>query len=125
MYVEQLIAQMNMHTQHRGINMRTDAYVMTAHTKSAGDMLEIETIRKSVISINKINKQKEKTNQRRFEYGYSKTPPQKLPRYRVTLHGRGPRTKHSIYDGRGFRGYDRELPLKYAEKIDVYIHERS
>ena len=32
---------------------------------------------------------------------------------------------HSILDGKGFRGYDRELPLKYAEKIDVYIHERS
>lgn len=114
-----------MHIQHRGINMRTDAYVMTAHTKSAGDMLEIETIRKSVISINKINKRKEKMNQYRFEHGYSKNQPQKLPRYRVTLHGRGPRTRQSILDGKGFRGYDRELPLKYAERIDVYIHERS
>ena len=42
------------------MSKRTDAYVMTAHTKSAGDMLEIETIRKSVISINKINKRKKK-----------------------------------------------------------------
>ncbi len=115
----------NIHVTQWGINMRTDAYVMTAHTKSAGDMLEIETIRKSVISINKLNKRKEKMNQYRFEHGYSKTPPQKLPRYRVTLHGRGPRTKYSILDDKGFRGYDRELPLKYAERIDVYIHERS
>lgn len=105
--------------------MRTDAYVMTAHTECAGDMLEIETVRKSVISINRINKQKEKMAQYRFENGYSKFPPQKLPRYRVTLHGRGPRTRQSILDGKGFRGYDRELPLKYAERIDVYIHERS
>ena len=117
---------MNMHTQHRGINMRTDAYVMTAHTKSAGDMLEIETVRKSVISINKINKRKEYWANRRLEAGYKvKQSELKLPRYRVTLHGRGPRTKQSILDGKGFRGYDRELPLKYAEKIDVYIHERS
>ena len=36
--------------------MRTDAYVMTANTECAGDMLEIETVRKSVISINRINK---------------------------------------------------------------------
>ena len=114
-----------MHTQHRGINMRTDAYVMTAHTECAGDMLEIETVRKSVISINKINKQKERMAQRRYELGLTENFPQKLPRYRVTLHGRGPRVKHSILDGKGFRGYDRELPLKYAEKIDVYIHERS
>lgn len=105
--------------------MRTDAYVMTAHTKCAGDMLEIETIRKSVISINKINKRKEKTIQYRFDHGYSAIPPHNLPRYRVTLHGRGPRTRQSILDGKGFRGYDRELPLKHAERIDVYIHERS
>ena len=35
---------------------RTDSYVMTAYTDSAGDMLEIETIRKTISSINKINK---------------------------------------------------------------------
>jgi|TARA_Y100000114_G_scaffold72937_1_gene66821 hypothetical protein len=107
------------------MSKRTDAYVMTAHTKSAGDMLEIETIRKSVISINKINKRKEKIAEYRYNTGWSDTPPQSLPRYRVTLHGRGPRTRQSILDGKGFRGYDRELPLKYAERIDVYIHERS
>lgn len=93
--------------------MRTDAYVMTAHTECAGDMLEIETVRKAVKSINKLNKLKERWSLH------------SLPRYRVTLHGRGPRTRQSILDGKGFRGYDRELPLKYAERIDVYIHERS
>ena len=71
------------------------------------------------------NKRKEKMAEYRYNSGWSDTPPQALPRYRVTLHGRGPRVKHSILDGKGFRGYDRELPLKYAEKIDVYIHERS
>ena len=125
MYAEQLIVKPNTHVTQWGINMRTDAYIMTAHTKSAGDMLEIETIRKSVKSINKLNKRKEKIMKNRFEYGYSKNPPLQLPRYRVTLHGRGPRTKYSILDDKGFRGYDRELPLKYAERIDVYIHERS
>ena len=35
--------------------MRTDAYIMTAHTECAGEMLEIETVRKAVKSINKLN----------------------------------------------------------------------
>ena len=34
---------------------RTDSYVMTAYTDSAGDMLEIETVRNTVKSINKQN----------------------------------------------------------------------
>ena len=93
--------------------MRTDAYIMTAFTECAGSMLEIETIRTAVKSINKLNKLKERWSSH------------SLPRYRVTLHGRGPRTRQSILDGKGFRGYDRELPLKHAERIDVYIHERS
>ena len=104
--------------------MRTDAYVFTAHTACATDMLEIATIRKTVNRINKINKQKEKNAEYMYNNGLTEMEPQSLPRYRTTLHGRGPRTKWSILDDKGFRGYDRELPLKYAERIDVYIHER-
>lgn len=92
--------------------MRTDAYIMTAHTECAGSMLEIETVRKAVKSINKLNKLKER---------WSHTT---LPRYRVTLHGRGPRKEFAESLGKHPRAFDRELPLKFAETIDVYIHER-
>ena len=33
--------------------MRTDSYIMTAHTGSAGDMLELENLRKAIKIINK------------------------------------------------------------------------
>jgi len=99
--------------------MRTDAYVFTAHTACATDMLEIETIRKTVNRINKINKQKEKWLNR---YGYPIK--QKLPRYRTTLHARGPRAEYARALGKHPRAFDRELPMKFAERIDVYIHER-
>ena len=93
--------------------MRTDAYIMTAYTESAGDMLEIETVRKAVKSINKLNKLKERWSSN------------SLPRYRVTLHARGPRAENAKALGRHPRAFDRELPMKFAERIDVYIHERS
>ena len=92
--------------------MRTDAYIMTAYTESAGDMLEIETVRKAVKSINKLNKLKERWSSN------------SLPRYRVTLHARGPRAEYAKASGMHPRAFDRELPMKFAERIDVYIHER-
>lgn len=114
-----------MHIQHRGINMkRSDSYIMTADVKCAGDMLEIETIRKTISSINKINKRNEQIEEYRYNTGWSDLPARKYPRYRVKLQGRGPRTKPSILDGRGFRGYDQSLPLRHAERLDVYVHER-
>jgi hypothetical protein len=105
-------------------NMRTDAYIMTAFTECAGSMLEIENIKTAVKSINKLNKLKERYAKSSFENGYSVKTPQKLPRYRVTLHGRGPRAEFAKSLGRHSRAFDRELPLKFAERIDVYIHER-
>ena len=104
--------------------MRTDAYVMTAYTECAGSMLEIETVRNAVKSINKVNKLKERYAQSAFDNGYTVKIPQKLPRYRVTLHGRGPRKEFAKSLGKHPRAFDRELPLKFAERIDVYIHER-
>ena len=92
-------------------------YVFTAHTQSAGDMLELETIRKAVKIINRKQKRLERS------YGYPDRI-NKLPRYYVKCQGRGPRTKPSILDGRGFRGYDQSLPLRHATHMDVYIYER-
>ena len=91
-------------------------YVMTAHTGSAGDMLELESVRKAVKVINKENKWQEEFYPHRY-HGM------KLPRYRVKCQGRGPRTKYAIADGKHPRAYDQSIPLSRAEKLDVYIYQ--
>jgi len=78
-------------------------YIMTAHAECAGDMLELENIRKVVKIMNKSNPYK---------------------KFYVKCQGRGPRTNPSILDGRGFRGYDSFLPLRHATHMDVYIYEK-
>jgi len=88
-------------------------FVTTVHTASAGDMLELETIRKVVKVINKENKFSEKYAN---ASGY-------LPRYRVKCQGRGPRTKHARAAGLHPRAYDRSIPLSLAERMDVYIYQ--
>jgi len=95
----------------------SNSYVMTAHTASAGDMLEVETIRKTVKLINKENKRLEE----RLLYG-SSNQIAKYPRYRVKLQGRGPRTSAAISAGRHPRAYDQSLPLPAAERMDVYVY---
>lgn len=99
-------------------------YVKTVHTKCAGDMLELETIRKVVKAINGENRHTEKWTNYRFENGYSVTQPTKLPRYYVKCQGRGPRTKYARAEGRHPRAYDRSIPLSIAEKMDVYVYQR-
>lgn len=91
----------------------SENYVMTAHTGSAGDMLELETIRKVVKVINKENKSSEKYAN---ASGY-------LPRYRVKCQGRGPRTSAAISDGKHPRAYDQSLPLSKATRMDVYVYK--
>lgn len=101
----------------------SDSYVMTAHTASAGDMLELETVRKTIKSINKMAKENDRINQYRFDNGWSSTIPSKSPRYRVKCQGRGPRTKFAIALGRNPRAFDQSLPLKFAERMDVYVYQ--
>ena len=95
----------------------SDSFVMTVHTGSAGDMLELETVRKVVKTINAKNKDAEAS------YGYPHRI-SKLPRYYVKCQGRGPRVKHAIAQGSYRRRYDQSLPLKFAEKMDVYVYQR-
>ena len=99
-------------------------YIKTLHTKCAGDMLELETIRNVVKVINQENSYKESLTQYRFDNGYSVTQPTKLPRYYVKCQGRGPRTKYARAEGRHPRAYDRSIPLSIAEKMDVYVYQR-
>ena len=95
----------------------SDSYVMTAHVESAGDMLELETVRKAVKIVNREQKRLERS------YGYPDRI-NKLPRYYVKCQGRGPRTINARADGRRDRGYDMSLPLRHATHMDVYIYER-
>lgn len=101
----------------------SDSYVMTAHTASAGDMLELETVRKTIKSINKMAKENDRINQYRFDNGWSSTIPSKSPRYRVKCQGRGPRTEFAIALGKNPRAFDQSLPLKFAERMDVYVYQ--
>ena len=99
-------------------------YIKTLHSKCAGDMLELQTIRNVVKAINGENCQTEKWSKYRFENGYSVVQPTKLPRYYVKCQGRGPRTKYARAEGRHPRAYDRSIPLSIAEKMDVYVYTR-
>ena len=96
---------------------RTDSYVFTAHTASAGDMLEIETIRKTVKAINKQSK-----NAERWHNNHPMTDDLvTFPRYRVSLKGRYGRNNPNYCSWRANRG---QVPLEHAERVDVYIHRR-
>jgi hypothetical protein len=41
---------------------------------------------------------------------------------RITIRGRGARTKHAVADGKRPRNYDQDLPLRHAEWFAVYVH---
>ena len=96
---------------------RSDAYVGTYYTESAGDMLEISKIRDVVKIINKENK--------KAEYRHNNHPMSddivSMPRYRVSLKGRYGRNNPNYCSWRGNRG---QVPLEHAERVDVYIHRR-
>ena len=83
------------------------SFIGTFYFDDADDMNQLENVRKMVSNMNKDLKVAGK------DY-----------KFYVKCQGRGPRTKPSILDGRGFRGYDQSLPLRHATHMDVYIYER-
>ena len=97
---------------------RSDAYVMTAYTACAGDMLEIDTIRNVVKSINKQNRIAEKRHNNHPMNNDLAT----FPQYRVSLKGRYGRNNPNYCSHRGNNG---SVPLEHAERVDVYIHRRN
>lgn len=101
----------------------SDSYVMTAHTGSAGDMLELQTVRNTIKAINKMAKETDRINRYRFNSGWTSDLPSHSPRYRVKCQGRGPRTSAAISAGRHPRAYDQSLPLPAAERMDVYVYK--
>ena len=104
--------------------MRTSTnYVGTFYTKSAGDMFEIETIRKAIKAVN-ANVRQKYTWSKRYAELTDTAEPGSPTQYRVCLKARGPRTKHARADGRHARAYDQSLPLRHADRVDVYVYER-
>ena len=95
-------------------------YVFTAHTKSAADMIELANLRKSISIVN--------AELRRFKYGSRQKKDgygsQSYSQFYVKCQGRGARTKHAIADGKSPRRYDQFLPLRHAERMDVYVYQR-
>jgi hypothetical protein len=86
-------------------------YLKTLHVECAGDMLELQSIRNIIKMINKKAKQSSNGNP--------------YTRNIVRVKPRGARTKHAIADGRHPRAYDQSLPIRHAERLDVYIAQES
>ena len=103
--------------------MRTNSFIFTADVNSATDMQQIEMLRNSIKAVNKMAKETDRINDYRYQHGYD-TDCTIAPKYRVSLMPRGPRRVAAIADGRSPRAYDSCLPIRHAETIDVYIHER-
>ena len=105
-----------------GINMRhSNNLVMTAHTAAAGDMLELQTVRKAVSIMNAELRRARST----FVDGcVVTTKPSDAKQFYVKCQARGPRTANAVNDGKHPRAYDQSLPLRHAKKLDVYIYER-
>lgn len=97
----------------------SESYIFTAHTGSAGDMLELETVRKAIkIVNNELKRFKYGTRQKKDGYGS-----QYYSQFRVKCQARGPRTRAALADGRNPRAYDQSLPIRHAERLDVYIYQ--
>ena len=103
---------------------RSSSYVMTEHTECAGDMLEIETIRKTVKAINASARAGYKNRKQYLEWIGSDVEPESPTQYYVKCQARGPRTSVAKSLGRHPRAFDQSLPLKFAEKMDVYVYQR-
>ena len=86
-----------------GSIMRVETYLMTIDPMCAGQMLELENIRKSL------------------DIAGCGRP----TKFGLHLRGRGPRKEAAIKDGKGPRGYDMYLPLRHATRIDVYVRARG
>lgn len=95
-------------------------YVFTAHTESAADMIELANLRKSISIVN--------AELRRFKYGSRQKKDgygsQSYSQFYVKCQGRGARTSAALADGKRARQYDQSLPLRHAERMDVYVYQR-
>ena len=89
--------------------MRTSkSYITTLDPMSAYDMEMLSNMRGMIKTINK-------------------NPAAPNTKYYVKLHGRGSRVEATWKSGNpsNYVRYCRELPLRFAERIDVYIYRRK
>ena len=99
---------------------RTSNYIFTADPKSCVDMLQIETVKKTVRAMNAAARQAHVYA--RAIAAYRCEPMPKAPTMkRVRVMGRGPRVQASLSDYGRRRAYDSYLPQRYATSFDVYI----
>jgi len=96
----------------------SQSFIGSYWTESAGDMLEVKKIREVIKAVNREAKWAEASP-------WKNKAGVKFPRYRVKLQGRGPRKEAAVKDGKHWNAYDQSLPLKHAERVDLYIYERS
>lgn len=81
---------------------RSKSFVVTIDPMSASDMEKLAVVKRTV-SIG---------NRRTFR------------KFQVRLMPRGPRRIHAIAEGKRKWSYDSYLPLRFAQRIDVYVYER-
>ena len=100
---------------------RTEAYVMTADVNSVGDMAQIEIVRKTVATSNKIARTAHKHACR---YAMFKGEPEpKAPMlYRVSLKARLGKN-NPAYEAKYKQQWIKAIKLEDAARIDVYVHE--
>ena len=97
---------------------RTDSYIFTADPLSVNDMQQIEIVRKTVATSNKLARRQ------------AKWTGEKPVIYRVTLKGRiGKNNPHAhIYRNKttywGRKGDYQSIKLEHAQRIDVYVQRR-
>ena len=101
---------------------RTDSYIMTADVNSVVDMAQIEIVRKTVATANKLAMARYKHACDRA-WAYNDEMPKKPILHRVCLKARlGKGNPAALkYKGR----YHFHVKLEDAQRIDVYVHERS
>ena len=80
--------------------MRVETYLMTIDPMCAGQMLELENIRKSL------------------DIAGCGRP----TKFGLHLRGRGPRKEAGLKDGKNYPSY---LPLRQATRIDEYVRARG
>lgn len=101
---------------------RTTSYVMTADVKSTYDMQQIELVRKTVATSNRLAKQRHAYACRRALF-HGEPMPKAPVMYRVSLKGR--LGKNNPNASKYAKRYCYHIAMADATRIDVYIHERN
>lgn len=93
------------------MKQRTAAYVFTADVNSVADMQQIEVVRKTVLAVNRRNRQASKWSGKEPEI------------FRVTLKARLGKN-NPAYAAKYKQQWIKSIKLEDAQRIDVYIQRR-